>query len=100
MHEEEHIKGDRKIAFDNLLTHLSLASHKGDTDKQCRPRSDAPECGVWSGATLFALNSEISMKYDNNKNQPDIPYKGNGPVQRVRVEESTRHKWVNAQHTG
>ena len=23
------------------LTHISLASHKGDTDKQCRPRSDA-----------------------------------------------------------
>ena len=23
------------------------------------------------------------------------PYKGNGQVQRVNVEESTRHKWVN-----
>ena len=28
------------------LTHLSLASHERDTDKQCRPRSDAVECGV------------------------------------------------------
>ena len=29
-----------------LLTHLSLASHKWDTGKQCRPRSDAAECSV------------------------------------------------------
>ena len=25
------------------------------------------ERGVWSGSTLFALNSEISTKHDNNK---------------------------------
>ena len=49
------------------LTHLSLASHKRDIGRQCRPRSDAAECGVWSGSTLFALNSEISLKYGNNK---------------------------------
>ena len=29
-----------------LLTHLSLASHKRDVGKQCRPGSDAAECGV------------------------------------------------------
>ena len=28
------------------LTYLSLASHKRDIGKQCRPRSDASECGV------------------------------------------------------
>ena len=30
-----------------------LASHKRDIGKQCRPRSDAAKCGVWSGSTLF-----------------------------------------------
>ena len=43
---------------------------------------------------MFALHSEISTKHDNNKKQPDTPYKGNGPVQIVKVEDSTRHKWV------
>ena len=38
------------------LTHLSLATHKRDTGKQCRPRSDAAVCGVWSGSTLFSLH--------------------------------------------
>ena len=45
-----------------FLTHLSLASHKKDIGKQCKPRSDAAERGVWSGSTLFALNSEIPTK--------------------------------------
>ena len=31
---------------EDLLTHLSLASHKKDTGKQCIPRSDAAEYGV------------------------------------------------------
>ena len=39
------------------LTHLSPASHKRDIGKQCRPRSDAEERGVWSESTLFALTS-------------------------------------------
>ena len=25
--------------------------------KQCRPRSDAAECGIWSGSILFATHS-------------------------------------------
>ena len=34
-----------KFVTDDILklTHLSLASHKKDIDKQCRPRSDAAE---------------------------------------------------------
>ena len=39
------------------------------------------------GSTLFALISEISTKHDNL-------YIGNGSVQRVKVDESTRQKWV------
>ena len=38
----------------NYLTHISLASLFGDLGKQCRPRSDATERGVWSGSDLFA----------------------------------------------
>ena len=36
------------------LTHLSLASHLWDIGKQHSPRCDAAECGVPSGAILFA----------------------------------------------
>ena len=50
------------------LTHISLASHKMAIGKQGRPRSDAAECGVWSGSTLCALSSYISTKHDHNKN--------------------------------
>ena len=28
------------------------------------------------------------------------PYIGNGHVQKVKVEEFTRYKWVNAEHAG
>ena len=34
-------------------------------------------------------------KHDNNIKQIDTPYIENAPVQKVMVEESTRHKWVN-----
>ena len=57
-----------KIDFSKELTHISLVSLKMDIDKQCRPTKDAAERGVWSGSTLFALCSEISIKHDNNKN--------------------------------
>ena len=49
---------NRWMYFRHLLTHLCLASHKRDIGKQCRPRSDAAECGVWSGSTLFAITLE------------------------------------------
>ena len=49
------------------LDHLRLVPHIKNTGKQCRPRSDAAERGVWSGSTLFALNIGISIKHGNNK---------------------------------
>ena len=76
------------------LTHLSLASHKRDICKQCRPRSDATLGGIWSGSTLFALISETPIKRGNIENYPDTPYIGNKPVKKVEVEDSTWHKWV------
>ena len=36
------------------LTHISLVSFLWDIDKQCKPRSEAAECGIWSGSPLFA----------------------------------------------
>ena len=47
---------------------------------------------------MFALNLGISIKHDNNKNEPDTPSIGNGLVQRVNVDESTWHKRVNIRY--
>ena len=59
---------------------------------QSRPRSDAAEHGVWSGSTLLALYTEISIKIVIVKtSHPSI---GNRSVQRVVVDDSTRRKWV------
>ena len=33
-------------------------------------------------------------KHSNDKNKPDIPSIGNGPVHKLKVEESSRDKWV------
>ena len=68
------------------LTHLCLASHIWYISKQCRPRSDAAERGVWSVSILFALITGIPIKHGNNKNWPDTPKTGNGLVQSVQVE--------------
>ena len=57
-----------EVHIEAILTHLCLVSHKSDFGKQCRPRSDTLECDVCSGSTLFALNTEISIKHGNNKN--------------------------------
>ena len=45
-----------------ILTHISLAFlFFWDIGKQCRPRSDAAERGIWSGSSLFA-NRNIYSK--------------------------------------
>ena len=36
------------------LIHVSLEIPKPVIGKQCRPRSDATECSIWSGSPLFA----------------------------------------------
>ena len=43
------------------LTNLCLAPQKKDIGKRCRLRSDTTECGVWSGTSLFELNTGISV---------------------------------------
>ena len=51
-----------------ILTHFSRDTPKRVIGKQCRPRSDAAEHGIWSGSTLFALNKGISIKHSYNRN--------------------------------
>ena len=52
---------------------FGLVYYKRDIGKQFRPRSDAAECGVicgvWSGSTLFALNTGICIKHSKACNK-------------------------------
>ena len=49
------------------LTHFSLEAQKRMTDKQCRPRSDAKECGIWSEFQLVVKSFAILLwKYLNH----------------------------------
>ena len=63
----------------NQLTQINLASHFLDIGKQCRPRSNAVECSIWSGSSLFA-NKNIYSKQNKNENTPKI---GNGLIQLI-----------------
>ena len=54
---------------------------------------------VLSVSTLFALNTVISIKHGNHKKLTRYPAIGNKSIQRVIVEESSRHKWVKAELT-
>ena len=51
-----------------MVTHMCLAFHflggGGNFGKQCRPRSDATEHGVWSGSLLFAQLKELFLKLE------------------------------------
>ena len=63
------------------LSHITIGSFLWDIGKQCRPRSDLAECGVWSGASLFA---QIVFRLNLNKNEKyhqTPPWNGNGLVQ-------------------
>ena len=60
-----------------ILIHWRLKTPKGVTGKQCRPRSDATECGIWSGSPLFANSSTIILR-NICIILPDIPKIWNG----------------------
>ena len=49
-----------------FLTHCSLETPKRVIGKQCRPRSDAAECGVWSASALFANDSSTIFLYESH----------------------------------
>ena len=44
-----------------LLTHCGLETPKRVTGKQCRPRSEAAERGIWSGSLMLANSSTIFL---------------------------------------
>ena len=57
---EKHLSKCRLLKFYPAciaLTHCSLETSKRVIGKQCRPRSDATECGIKSGSPLFADSS-------------------------------------------
>ena len=65
-----------------------------DLGRQCRPRSDATKLGIWSGSTLFACRN-FYLKYNKKEiTTPDTPITGNGLVQLIRIDKSTRQKRV------
>ena len=93
----EHERFPARVFHNWCLTHISLASHLWEICKQCRPRSDAAERGVWSGSTLFA-HRNFYQKYDKNeKSTPDNPKRQNGLVQLIRMGKSIRQMWVKRQ---
>ena len=49
------------IRIATILTHCSLETPKKVFGKQCRPRSEAAEHGVWSGSPLFANSATIFL---------------------------------------
>ena len=42
-----------ELIIELILNHFSLETHKRVIGKQCRPRSDATKCNIWSGSPLF-----------------------------------------------
>ena len=44
----------------------SLETPRRVIDKQCKPRSDTAEHGVWAGSPLFANSSTVFFKYLNH----------------------------------
>ena len=50
-----HLEKERYYTqYSDWLTHSIWTPHKKVIGKQCRPRSDAAERGIWSGFALFA----------------------------------------------
>ena len=50
-----------------ILPYLLYVFGQTGLSKQCRPRSDATERGVWSGSTLFAIHPAIMHTFSGSK---------------------------------
>ena len=74
-----------------LLTSFMPNILQRDISKQCRHSSDATE--VASDECLCGLHLHLIYNSLCKNDKPDTP-KMNGIVQIVRLEESTRQKWV------
>ena len=54
-----HVKWQER--YFSQIIHWRLETPKRETGKQCRLRSDATECGIWSASPLFANSSNIFL---------------------------------------
>ena len=55
------VSGFSRTRVNIYWTHCSVKTPKKITGKQWRPRSDAAECGIWSGSPLFANSLAIFL---------------------------------------
>ena len=80
------------LCCSSWLTHFCQETSKRVIGKQCRPRLDATKFGIWSGSTLFALITGISINYSNNSNYIDLAVSGM-PLQIPTLSPLSREKW-------
>ena len=73
-----------QMQYYNSLTHCSRETSKRVIGKQCRPRSDAAERGVWSGSSLFANSLAIFLlEYLNLVAWPTLTWNWTLPIYSV-----------------
>ena len=78
-----------------LLTQMSLTSFLWDIGKQCRPRSDAASCGVWSGSSLFLTGFSITNRRKMKKKYTWHPLNDKWTHPMYKDGKSIRIIWVN-----
>ena len=61
------VKPQHNPILRGLLPYLFYIFRQTALSKQCRPRFDAAECGVWSGFTLLATNQAILHTFTGSK---------------------------------
>ena len=77
-----------------ILTHCSRETHKRVVGKQCRPRWDAAERGIWSGAPLFADSLAIFLQEHVNL-IASVPKIATGLFQYIVWESLFSIQWIN-----
>ena len=84
-----------KILTTFAVYYLGLRTTKRVIGKQCRPRSDAADCGVWSGSPLFANSSAIFLQEYLN-----IPKIESGLFQYIMWRSLSSLQWINPLYSG
>ena len=68
------LKGPLKV-YQRLINSVRPSvPYKRDIVKEWRPRSDVEKRGVWSGSTLLAIHTDISIINDNTTTQSRHPF--------------------------
>ena len=91
----QQISGER--LQDHWSSGLSLVSLLWDIGKQYSPRCDAAECGVPSGAILFAERIFIEKLNKILKITPDASKNESGLTQMIMMGKSIRQIWVKGE---